>query len=350
MRASADNSTGLPEQLKTGIETLSGLSMDHVKVHYNSARPAQLHAHAYAQGSDLHSSPGQERHLPHEAWHVVQQALGGVQPTMPLENGGLVNDDAGLEREATISSLLLGLYCENSLLAAAEEAAAAELLGLEDDAALGDEGLGGAGEEEAAGEQTGGLVEDETDLLRAAGGGHDDGAVGGKGEAGIRRGGESAAIERHIGSVVRRLAKPNKLYRQAVCRGFDLSLPVQGARYTAPAAKTRILGLTDGSNQATATWVGDAVAPAVAPAVSQVMTITTAIKAVIAINPATLKVTIAPATGLITGDFKLPGTNVLAKYEAIIEGDAARGFYITPAPHRGVVKRFGTFELQPGEP
>jgi hypothetical protein len=76
------NNTGLPDQLKSGIESLSGLSMDHVRVHYNSAQPAQLNALAYAQGSDIHLAPGQERHLPHEAWHVVQQAQGRVRPTL----------------------------------------------------------------------------------------------------------------------------------------------------------------------------------------------------------------------------------------------------------------------------
>jgi hypothetical protein len=70
------NNTGLPDQLKSGIESLSGLSMDHVRVHYISSQPAQLNALAYAQGSDIHVAPGQERHLPHEAWHVVQQAQG----------------------------------------------------------------------------------------------------------------------------------------------------------------------------------------------------------------------------------------------------------------------------------
>jgi hypothetical protein len=53
----------------------TGLTMDHVRVHYNSEKPAQLNAHAYAQGSDIHLAPGQDRHLPHEAWHLVQQAL-----------------------------------------------------------------------------------------------------------------------------------------------------------------------------------------------------------------------------------------------------------------------------------
>jgi hypothetical protein len=96
------NNTGLPNQLKAGIESLSGMSMDHVKVHYNSAQPAQLNAHAYAQGSDIHVAPGQEQHLPHEAWHVVQQAQGRVKPTMQMKMGVPVNDDVGLETEADV--------------------------------------------------------------------------------------------------------------------------------------------------------------------------------------------------------------------------------------------------------
>lgn len=81
------NNTDLPDNLKSGIESLSGMSMDHVKVHYNSSQPAQLNAHAYAQGSDIHVAPGQEQHLPHEAWHVVQQAQGRVRPTMQMQRG-----------------------------------------------------------------------------------------------------------------------------------------------------------------------------------------------------------------------------------------------------------------------
>jgi hypothetical protein len=96
------NNTGLPDNLKSGIEALSGLSLDHVKVHYNSAQPAQLNALAYAQGSDIHLAPGQEQHLPHEAWHIVQQAQGRVKPTMQMKDGVPVNDDAGLEREADV--------------------------------------------------------------------------------------------------------------------------------------------------------------------------------------------------------------------------------------------------------
>jgi hypothetical protein len=100
-RLAPANRTGLPDALKTGVEALSGQSMDDVRVHRNSGQPAQLQAHAYAQGTDIHLAPGQERHLPHEAWHVVQQKQGRVRPTMQLE-GAAINDDSGLEREADV--------------------------------------------------------------------------------------------------------------------------------------------------------------------------------------------------------------------------------------------------------
>jgi len=66
----------MPDTLRSGIENLSGFGMDDVNVHYNSSQPAQLQAHAYAQGTDVHLGAGQEQHLPHEAWHAVQQARG----------------------------------------------------------------------------------------------------------------------------------------------------------------------------------------------------------------------------------------------------------------------------------
>lgn len=98
--AEAPNRTGLPDALKTGIETLSGFAMDSVRVHRNSGMPARHAAHAYAQGTDIHLAPGQDRHLPHEAWHIVQQMQGRVRPTGTLAGGVPVNDDAGLEHEA----------------------------------------------------------------------------------------------------------------------------------------------------------------------------------------------------------------------------------------------------------
>jgi hypothetical protein len=94
------NATGLPDPLKAGVEALSGIALDDVRVHYGSAEPARLQAHAFTRGTDIHVAPGQERHLPHEAWHVVQQAQGRVKPTMQMKGGVAVNDDSGLELEA----------------------------------------------------------------------------------------------------------------------------------------------------------------------------------------------------------------------------------------------------------
>ncbi|MCC5612361.1 DUF4157 domain-containing protein [Nostoc sp. CHAB 5834] len=96
------NRTGRPDQLKAGVENYSGHSLDDVNVHYNSAKPAQLQAHAYAQGTDIHVAPGQEKHLPHEAWHVVQQKQGRVKPTIQMKGSVAVNDDKGLEKEADV--------------------------------------------------------------------------------------------------------------------------------------------------------------------------------------------------------------------------------------------------------
>lgn len=94
--------TGLPDHLKTGIENLSGHSMDDVKVHYNSSKPAQLNAHAYAQGTDVHLGPGQEKHLPHEAWHVVEQKQGRLNPSSEIKGNGKRNNDSELEKESDL--------------------------------------------------------------------------------------------------------------------------------------------------------------------------------------------------------------------------------------------------------
>ena len=93
------NETGLPDALKRGVEQLSGMAMDDVRVHYRSPEPARLGAEAYARGTDIYVAPGEERHLPHEAWHVAQQLAGRVRPTLRL--GGVpASEDAALEREA----------------------------------------------------------------------------------------------------------------------------------------------------------------------------------------------------------------------------------------------------------
>ncbi len=94
-----ENKTGLPDVLKAGVENLSGIAMDDVKVHYNSSEPAKLQASAYTEGTNIHIAPGQEKHLPHEAWHVVQQKQGRVKPSLQFK-GINANVDLRLEQEA----------------------------------------------------------------------------------------------------------------------------------------------------------------------------------------------------------------------------------------------------------
>lgn len=98
---SSQNTTGMPDMLKSGLEQLSGFDLSPVRVHYNSPTPAQVGALAYAHGTHIHLGPGQEKHLPHEGWHVVQQMQGRVRPTTQYKGVG-VNDNPALEREADV--------------------------------------------------------------------------------------------------------------------------------------------------------------------------------------------------------------------------------------------------------
>lgn len=99
--------TGLPKSLKPEIESLSGMDLDHVAVHYNARNPAQINAYAFAQGSQIHIAPGQEHTLPHEAWHVVQQKQGRVSPTVraPI---GVGTDEEALDRSSVGKQLTNG--------------------------------------------------------------------------------------------------------------------------------------------------------------------------------------------------------------------------------------------------
>jgi Domain of unknown function (DUF4157) len=98
----AADSGSVPDPLRSGIESMSGLDLSDVRVHADSSRPSSIDALAFAQGSDIHLGPGQERHLPHEAWHIVQQRQGRVRATVQLRDHVAINDDPGLEREADV--------------------------------------------------------------------------------------------------------------------------------------------------------------------------------------------------------------------------------------------------------
>lgn len=93
------NQTGLPDELKERAEGTSGVSLEDVRVHPDSAKPADFYAEAYTQGTDIHVAPGASDHLAHEAWHVVQQKQGRVNSTAEMRDAP-VNDDLALEHEA----------------------------------------------------------------------------------------------------------------------------------------------------------------------------------------------------------------------------------------------------------
>jgi len=101
-RQKTSRADGLPDPLRSNMEAMSGVGLGDVRVHRNSDKPAQMQAHAYAQGRDIYLGAGQEKHLPHEAWHVVQQAQGRVKPTRQMKGKAAINDDQALEREADV--------------------------------------------------------------------------------------------------------------------------------------------------------------------------------------------------------------------------------------------------------
>ena len=105
------NNTGVPDKLKLGVENLSGFSLDRVRVHYNSLMPTRVEADAFTQGTEIHLAPGQQKHLAHELWHVVQQMQGRVRATRQYKGRVAINDDTRLESEADV----MGYKAQQSL-------------------------------------------------------------------------------------------------------------------------------------------------------------------------------------------------------------------------------------------
>ncbi len=91
---------GLPPRLTQAVQRLSGMDLSDVRVHYNSKQPTKVGADAFTRGSDIHVGKGHEKHLAHEAWHVVQQRQGRVRANSSVRGGAGLNTDRRLEREA----------------------------------------------------------------------------------------------------------------------------------------------------------------------------------------------------------------------------------------------------------
>lgn len=82
------------------MEQLSGEYVADATVHRNSPVPARVGANALTRGGrEIHLAPGNDRHLPHEAWHLAQQRSGRVRPDRMIA-GVAANVSAGHESEA----------------------------------------------------------------------------------------------------------------------------------------------------------------------------------------------------------------------------------------------------------
>lgn len=93
------DATGIPAPLKADFEAAYRLSLDDVRVHYNSGVPAQLQALACTQHPHIYIAPGQEKHLPHELGHIIQQKKHSIPATASV-NGQRINDNPKLETGA----------------------------------------------------------------------------------------------------------------------------------------------------------------------------------------------------------------------------------------------------------
>ena len=100
---------GIHDTMKARFENLSGFSFDDVRKHYNSGKPAQLQALAYAQGNQVYVAPEQEQHLGHELGHVLQQKQGIIKPTLKSRSMP-INSESSLEADADNYAVRLSVF------------------------------------------------------------------------------------------------------------------------------------------------------------------------------------------------------------------------------------------------
>ncbi len=94
------NKTGIPDDLKTNTENVLKVSLNKIKVHYNSKEPEKVDAHSLTKGNHVYIGPGREEDLPHELIHAGKHQEEGVQPTMTTQDGVGINGDVSKEKEA----------------------------------------------------------------------------------------------------------------------------------------------------------------------------------------------------------------------------------------------------------
>ena len=92
----AENKKRLSDELVAGTHALSGHSVRDVEVNLNASKPAAVNAEDTTQSNRIEVASGQEKHIPHEAWPVVQQRE--------------INDDPALEKEADVMGAKAGQF------------------------------------------------------------------------------------------------------------------------------------------------------------------------------------------------------------------------------------------------
>ena len=102
-----ENKTGLPDNVKQGMESFFQTDFSSVRIHPESAKAPEVGALAYTQDTDIHFAPGQfkpdtsagKELIAHELTHAKQRKEKQIDPTISV--GGMpVNDDKSLEGEA----------------------------------------------------------------------------------------------------------------------------------------------------------------------------------------------------------------------------------------------------------
>lgn len=102
-----DDKTGLPDDVRQGMEEAIGGNFSSVQFVTESKKAEEVGALAFTQGKNVEFAPGQFKPdttaglelIGHELTHVDQQDKGTVEPTMEIGEM-LVNDDKSKETEA----------------------------------------------------------------------------------------------------------------------------------------------------------------------------------------------------------------------------------------------------------
>lgn len=94
------NQTNIPISIKSELEESSGVSLDNVRVKYNSSLPKSVGALATTKGTNIDIAPNQEKHLKHELGHAIDYLAGGNQQQTMKYSGEAIDSSQASEKRA----------------------------------------------------------------------------------------------------------------------------------------------------------------------------------------------------------------------------------------------------------